>query len=166
MPLESQPLSPIHSLSDHLPYANPLDQSQAEPVRKGAAAFLQNVTQFFATDFGSIIDNTTKGRWWTVTAQDVLDELEYYNRWTVWETKALGHGEPDVELQVNDVLEAATSQLQMLEQSGSHDETSLPLLCHLYSMIQEAAQTEAEFTQWLNQRKLQPPQKVVLLEEG
>src|SRR5947207_14152079 len=70
-------------------------EGDPETEEEFAAAydFLHVVTVYFKTDYGSASSSMQKGLWWTVSADDIKDELEHRNQWATWE-ELPGH-EPD-----------------------------------------------------------------------
>src|SRR3954465_1896940 len=98
---ERQPLvaawPPAYEHSPWLDVHNRAIQVEGDPAttEEFAAAddFLQVVTVYFQTDWGSSSSATQRGLWWMVRADDIKAELDHRNQWATWE--ALHQREPD-----------------------------------------------------------------------
>src|SRR5436309_2462237 len=82
---------PAYERSAWLDVRNTAIQVEGDPETEAefAAAydFLHVATVYFKTDWGSASSPTQKGLWWTVTADDIKDELEHRNQWAVWDAR-------------------------------------------------------------------------------
>src|SRR5437764_14724544 len=92
-PAEGQPpaWAPAYEQSAWLDVDNQAIQVEGDPETPEAFAaaydFLHVATVYFKTDYGSSSSPTQQGLWWTVTAEDITDELEHRNTWAVWAAK-------------------------------------------------------------------------------
>ena len=114
--------------------------------------FLQVATTYFQTDFGSITSKLDKGTWWTVTAQDITDELDHSNAWATWE--ALRRRQRDEEAPIAAVtlahaLAVSYRRLQALQEVGGPEQTAYPLFLHVHEQIRTARLKEAQLAQVL-----------------
>ena len=114
--------------------------------------FLQLVTVYFQTEHGSIIANETKGLWWTVTAQDIEDELEHRNAWATWEALQRRQRDETVTspaVTLANALAVSYRRLQALQEVGGPQQPEYPLFLHLHEQIRAARLKEAHLAQVL-----------------
>src|SRR5215210_1550364 len=133
-PAEGQLLAwpPAYEQSAWLDVHNEDIQVEGDPETEeefaAAYDFLHVATVYFKTDYGLARSPTRKGLWWTVTADDIKDELEHRNQWATWE--ALHRREPDApvtEVQLAHVLALSYRRLQALEEMGGPEQSAYPL---------------------------------------
>src|SRR5436853_3203153 len=120
--------------------------------------FLHIATVYFKTDWGSSSSSTRKGLWWTVSADDIKDDLGHRNQCATWE--ALHRREPDapvVEVELAQVLALSYRRLQALEEIGGPEQPAYPLFLHLHEKIREARMAEAKLDQVLRPGQEPPP---------
>src|SRR5215213_6185596 len=122
-PVEGQPppWPPAYERSAWLDVHDETIQVEGDPETEeefaAAYDFLHVATVYFKTDYGSSSSPTQKGLWWTVTAEDIQDELEHRNQWATW--AALHRREPDapvVSVELAHVLALSYRRLQALEE--------------------------------------------------
>src|SRR3954471_7636266 len=80
---------PAYERSQWLDVYNKDIQVEGDPETEEAFAaaydFLHVATVYFKTDYGSSSSPTQRGLWWTVSAEDIKDELDHRNQWATWE---------------------------------------------------------------------------------
>lgn len=135
-------------------------EGDPETPEEFAAAydFLHVATVYFKTDYGSSSSPTQKGLWWTVTAEDIKDELDHRNQWATW--AALHRREPDapvVSVELAHVLALSHRRLQALEEIGGSEQPDYPVFLHLHEKIREARMAEARLEQVLRPGEEPPP---------
>src|SRR4051794_38182189 len=145
---------PAYERSAWLDVDNKDIQVEGDPEMAEAFAaaydFLHVATVYFKTDWGSSRSSTQRGLWWTVSADDIKDELEHRNQWATWE--ALHRREPDapvIEVQLGQVLALSYRRLQALEEIGGPERPEYPVFLHLHEKIREARLAEAKLDQVL-----------------
>src|SRR2546423_7488691 len=114
---------PTYERSAWVDIYNTAIQVEGDPDTEEAFAaaydFLHVATVYFKTDWGSSSSPTQKGLWWTVSADDIKDELEHRNQWATWE--ALHRREPDapvVEGLVGHVVGLSYRRFKAPEETG------------------------------------------------
>src|SRR5204862_1631519 len=130
---------------------------ETEEAFAAAYDFLHVATVYFKTDYGSSSSPTQRDLWWTVTADDIKDELEHRNQWATWE--ALHRREPDapvVEVELAQVLALSYRRLQALEEIGGPEQREYPACMHLHETTREARLAAAKLAQVLR-RGEEPP---------
>lgn len=152
--LSSPVAPPAYERSRWLDVHNPALQVEGDPEtpEEFAAAydFLQVATTYFQTDFGSVASKLDKGMWWTVTAQDIEDELAHRNAWATWE--ALQRRQRDEEAQstalpLSHALAVSYRRLQALQEVGGPGRPEYPLFLHLHEQTRAARLHEAQLAQ-------------------
>ena len=147
---------PAYDRSRWLDVHNPALQVEGDPETPAAFAaaydFLQVATSYFQTDFGSVASKLDKGRWWTVTAQDIEAELEHRNAWATWEV--LRRRQRDEEALIAAVtlaqaLAVSYRRLQALQEVGGPQQPEYPLFLHLHEQTRAARLQEAQLAQVL-----------------
>jgi hypothetical protein len=122
--------------------------------------FLHIVTVYFKTEHGSISSPTQQGLWWTVTAEDIKDELEHRNQWAQWNARRRQQTDETVtatEVTLAQVLALSYRRLQALQGIGGPNRPEYPLFLHLHEKIREARIQEAELQQVLRPGQDPPP---------
>lgn len=121
--------------------------------------FLDVVTVYFKTDYGSSSSPTQRGLWWTVTAEDVKDELEHRNQWATWEALLGRNVDESLTTLVNleHVLALSFRRLQALQGMGGPQRPEYPLFLHLHEQIRQARLAEAKLQQVLRPGQEPPP---------
>lgn len=127
--------------------------------------FLDVVTIYFKTDYGSASSSTQRGLWWTVSADDIKEELEHRNTWAVWDARRrqqIDETATATEVELAQVLALSYRRLQALEEIGGPEQPEYPIFLHLHEKIREARLAEAELAQVLRPGQEPPPLPVFL----
>lgn len=151
---------------EHSAWLNVEDQTiqvEGDPKTKAefaaASDFLNVVTVYFKTDYGSTTVPGRNGLWWTVTAEDVKDELEHRNQWATWEALLQRGSDESITTLINleHVLALSFRRLQALQGVGGSHRPEYPLFLHLHEQIRKARLAEAELQQVLRPGQEPPP---------
>src|SRR5690242_18496591 len=122
--------------------------------------FLHVVTVYFKTEYGSASSPTQQGLWWTVTAEDIKDELEHRNQWATWDARRRQQTDETAtatEVTLAQVLALSYRRLQALQGIGGAQRPEYPLFLHLHEKIREARLQEAKLEQVLRPGQEPPP---------
>lgn len=111
--------------------------------------FLQVATTYFQTDFGSITTKLDKGAWWTVTAEDIEDELAHRNAWATWEALQRRQRDEDAPITTVTLAHALAVSYRRLQAVGGPEQPAYPLFLHLHEQIRTARLKEAQLAQVL-----------------
>lgn len=109
--------------------------------------FLQVVTVYFKTEYGSASSPTQQGLWWTVTSEDIKDELEHRNQWAQWDVRRRQQTDETAtatEVTLGQALALSYRRLHALQGIGGANRPEYPLFLHLHEKIREARLQEAE----------------------
>lgn len=134
-------------------HARPVEGDPETPEAFAAAyEFLQVATTYFQTDYSSVTSKLDKGTWWTVTAEDIEDELEHRNAWATWEV--LHRRQQDEEaastmVTLSQALAVSYRRLQALQEVGGPQQPAYSLFLHLHEQIRAARLKEARLAQVL-----------------
>jgi hypothetical protein len=101
---------------------------------------------YFKTEFGADRSPTRKGLWWTVSAEDVEEELNQCNQWAIWAKKQRPPIEEEsapTEVSLAQVLALSYRRLQALHQVSGPEHPDYPVFLHLHEQIREARRVQA-----------------------
>lgn len=171
MGIERQPVDeqypawpPPYERSAWLDVTDKTIQVEGDPATPEAFAeayhFLHVVTVYFKTDYGSSSSSTQRGLWWTVTAEDITEELEHRNQWAVWDARRrqqIDETATATEVELAHVLALSYRRLQALEEIGGPTQPEYPVFLHLHEKIREARMAEAKLNQVLRPGQEPPP---------
>jgi hypothetical protein len=148
--------SPAYEQSVWLDIRDKTLQIEGDPETPEAFAeayhFLHVVTVYFKTEYSSSSSPTQKGLWWTVTAEDIKDELEHRNTWAMWDARRRQQTDETAmatEVELAHVLALSYRRLQALEEIGGPEQPEYPVFLHLHEKIREARLAEAKLDQVL-----------------
>jgi len=165
-PLEAYPpaWAPAYERSAWLDVHNQAIEVEGDPATsKGfteAYHFLHVVTVYFKTEYGSSSSPTQKGLWWTVTAEDIEDELAHRNAWATWDARRRQQTDETataIEVELAHVLALSYRRLQALEEIGGPEQPEYPLFLHLHEKVREARLAENKLEQVLRPGQVPPP---------
>lgn len=158
------PWPPPYEQSTWLDVHNKAIQVEGDPETPEAFAeayhFLHVVTVYFKTEHGSISSPTQKGLWWTVTAENIREELDHRNQWAVWDARRrrqIDETAIATEVELAHVLALSYRRLQALEEIGGPEQPEYPIFLHLHEKIREARLAEAKLDQVLRPGQEPPP---------
>lgn len=137
-------------------------EGDPETPEEFAAAydFLHVVTVYFKTEYGSVSSPAQRGLWWTVTAEDITEELDHRNQWAVWDARRRQQTDETAtatEVELAHVLALSYRRLQALQGIGGAQQPEYPLFLHVHEKIREARLQEAELAQVLRIGQEPPP---------